>query len=266
MLGEILLRTQKQRPLVHCIANYVTANDCANLLLAMNASPVMADEPLEMEDINALCSGHVLNLGTLNEARIDAMLTAGRAANRQGRPLILDPVGVGASAFRRNAAMKLLDKLSFSVIRGNASEIETLVSGVGSGRGVDADLSAQTSCENAVELAQRSGAVIVMSGEKDVVADGRHIYRVYNGDAMMGRVTGAGCMLSALIGAFVSANPENVLEASLAAVCMMGVCGEHARRRMNGQDGNGSYRNYLIDAINRLRPEELEEEAHYEME
>lgn len=264
MLAEIMQNIKRQRPLVHCIANYVTANDCANLLLAVGASPMMADAPEEMAEVDALCDGHVLNLGTPSTARIEAMRLAGRSANASGKPLLLDPVGAGSTSFRKNAALALLDELQFSIIRGNAGEIQALESGKMDLGGVDAN--AKISCLSARRLSQRKRAVVIMSGERDVVTDGRCIYRVFNGDAMMRRVTGTGCMLSALAGVCLAANPAKPLEAALAATCMMGICGEHAQRRMERQGGNASYRNYLIDAIDLLTPEELEVEARYELE
>lgn len=266
MLAEILRRIRSQSPLVHCITNYVTANDCANLLLAAGASPMMADEPLEMEEINALSGAHVFNLGTPNAARIEAMRIAGRAANATGKPVVFDPVGVGSSAFRRQAARQLLAEVRFSIIRGNASEIRTLARGDMAHRGVDADFEERAPRQNAVLLARRTGAVVALTGDQDIVTDGETIFRVRNGHPMMRTVTGAGCMLSALAGACAAANPDKPLQAALAAVCAMGVCGEHAHRRMSDREGNASYRNHIIDALYRLTPEELEEEARYETE
>ena len=123
MLGEMLQNVRENRPLVHCITNYVTANDCANLLLACGGSAIMADEMEEAEEVTSLCGGLVLNLGTPNPRKVEAMLRAGREANRMGRPVVFDPVGVGCSAFRREAGSRILEQVQLSVIRGNASEI-----------------------------------------------------------------------------------------------------------------------------------------------
>lgn len=266
MLAEILRDMRAQQPLVHCITNYVTANDCANLLLAAGAAPIMADAPEEMEEIGALCDAHVFNLGTLSEGRVQAMALAGRSAERAGRPLVLDPVGVGSSAFRRETAERLLETYEFSVIRGNASEIYSLLRDASGQSGVDAERGQKVSEEEICALSRRTGAVVALTGAEDMICDGERIYRVHNGHSMMRLVTGAGCMLSALIGAAAAVRSENPMEAALAAVCAMGVCGERAFRRMGAQDGNASYRNYLIDTLYRLTPQELEEEARYEME
>lgn len=263
---EILQRIRSQQPLVHCITNYVTANDCANLLLAAGASPMMADAAEEMEEIGALCDAHVFNLGTPSVQRFHAMEIAAGAACRSARPLVLDPVGVGCSAFRRDAAKRLLERFPFAVIRGNASEISTLANGAVAQRGVDADAALEASARDVYALARKTGAVVVVTGNVDLLSDGVRLYRVHNGCAMMRTVTGAGCMLSALIGAAVAVHPQNPLQAALTAVCAMGVCGERAFGRMCAQDGNAAFRTAMIDALYRLPPEELRKEARYEVE
>ena len=249
---------------MHCITNYVTANDCANLLLACGASPIMADDPEEAEEITAGCASLVLNLGTPNPRKLEAMRLAGREANRLHHPVVFDPVGAGASAFRRDAARQLLDEVRFSVIRGNVSEIEALVRFGEAHPGVDADV-LDADIAAAVKLSRMSGAAVAMTGSTDIVTDGRTVYRVLNGHPMMRSVTGAGCMLSALTGAFAAASPEDPLTAALAAVCAMGVCGERAHARLRDGDGNAAFRNYIIDAMYDLDPEGLEREARYEV-
>ena len=265
MLSEILERNRSTGPLVHCISNYVTANDCVNLLLASGASGIMADDADEVEEITAMCQALVINLGTPNPRRLDAMLKAGKAANRLGHPVVFDPVGVGGSALRREAAARLLDAVRFFVIRGNASEIRTLVDGSAAHRGVDADTDCKDTTDLARQLARSSGAVVVLTGAEDIVTDGQRTYLVKNGHPMMRTVTGAGCQLSALIGAYAAANPAKLLLAALAAVCAMGLCGEQAYSRMTQLDGNASYRNYIIDAMFRLDGTALEEGANYEI-
>ena len=264
MLSEILERNRSTSPLVHCISNYVTANDCVNLLLASGVSAIMADDADEVEEITAMCQALVLNLGTPNPRRLEAMLKAGKAANRLGHPVVFDPVGVGGSTLRREAAARLLKSVRVSVIRGNASEIRTLVDGSAAHRGVDADTGCKDTTALARQLARSSGAVVVLTGEMDIVTDGQRTYLVKNGHPMMRTVTGTGCQLSALIGAYAAASPEKLLDSTLAAVCAMGLCGEQAYRRMTQLDGNASYRNYIIDAIYNLTPEVLEKGAKYE--
>ena len=267
MLDEILMQNRRRRPLIHCITNYVTANDCANILLACGGSAIMADDPDEVAEVTAMCDGLVLNLGTPNPRRLDALLRAGEEANRLGHPVILDPVGVGSSAMRREAGRQLLESVRFAAIRANATEIATLIRGTAAHRGVDADIEESvmdTVEENARRLSLKTGAVIVVTGDADVVTDGKTLVRVHNGHPMMKTVTGSGCQLSALLGAYVTANPEKPLQAALAAVCAMGLCGEMAHARLNPPDGNASYRNYIIDAIYNLTPDALQKGAKYE--
>lgn len=269
MLSEILERNRSTSPLVHCISNYVTANDCVNLLLASGASAIMADDADEVEEITAMCQALVINLGTPNPRRLEAMLKAGKAANRLGNPVVFDPVGVGGSSLRREAATWLLKSVRFSVIRGNASEIRTLVDGSAANRGVDTDVDSKDSQEESIglarQLARSSGAVVVLTGAVDIVTDAQRTYLVKNGHPMMRSVTGAGCQLSALICAYAAASPEKPLDSTLAAVCAMGLCGELAHSRMTQLDGNASYRNYIIDAMFRLDGTALEEGANYEI-
>lgn len=267
MLEEIIMQNRRRRPLIHCITNYVTANDCANILLACGGSAIMADDPDEVKEVTAMCDGLVLNMGTPNPRKLDALLRAGEEANRLRHPVILDPVGVGSSAMRREAGRQLLERVRFGAIRANATEIATLVRGTAAHRGVDADIEGSTMDavdENAKRLSQETGAVVVVTGDTDIVTDGKTLYRVHNGHPMMKTVTGSGCQLSALLGAYVTANPEKTLQAALAAVCAMGLAGEIAHERLSPLDGNASYRNYIIDAIYNLTPEALEKGAKYE--
>ena len=264
MLGEIIQQTRHKRPLVHCITNYVSANDCANLLLGCGASAIMADDPEEVAEVTAMCDGLVLNMGTPNPRKLEALLIAGMEANRLGYPVVLDPVGVGSSAMRQEAARKLLEQVRFAAIRGNATEIVTLVRGTAAHRGVDADEQNDATEANARQLARKTGAMVIVTGDTDLVTDGTTLYRVHNGHPMMRTVTGAGCQLSALVGAYITANADRPLQAALAAVCAMGVCGEIAHRRLTPLDGNASYRNYILDAICNLTPQALEEGANYE--
>ena len=266
MVGNLLRINREKRPLVHCITNHVTSNDCANLLLASGASPIMAEAPEETAEVTAGCAALVLNLGTPSAGKIEAMLRAGEAANRLGHPVVFDPVGVGGSSFRREAARRLMERVQMAVIRGNASEIDALYRHAATSGGVDNPSdTTEASVAAAIGCARASGAVVMLTGNVDVVTDGVATYLCRNGDAMMKAVTGAGCMLSALTGALAGACPEQPLEAALAAVCAMGVCGERARRRLSPLDGNASYRNHIIDAMYRLTGEALDVEARYEI-
>lgn len=272
MLEKIFENVRMKHPLIHSITNYVTANDCANMVLACGASPVMADDEEEVAEITELCAGLNINIGTLNSRKIASMLIAGKRANELHHPVVLDPVGAGASRFRTGTAMRLLEEVKVTVIRGNSSEIRTLASGSGATKGVDADASDKVTKENLNEMvalakafAEKTGAVIAVTGATDIVADGKKAYCIYNGHPMMASVTGTGCQLSALTAAFVAANPDYPLEAAAGAVCAMGYAGELAQDRLTQQDGNASYRNYIIDAICRMTPEMLEKGAKYEV-
>lgn len=272
MFAEIFENVREKAPLVHNITNYVTVNDCANMLLACGASPIMADELEDAVEITAICGGLNINIGTLNHRTIPAMLAAGRRANQLGHPVVLDPVGAGASALRTNTALELLKEVKFAVIRGNISEIRTLALGSGTTRGVDADAADRVTEENldaaaafVGDFARRTGAVVAVTGAIDIVTDGERVFCIRNGRAEMSAITGTGCQLSALTAAFVTANPDRPLKAAAAAVCAMGLCGEIAYRRMTGPDGNSSYRNYIIDAMYRLTPAALEKGASYEV-
>ena len=268
MFEEIFENVRKSVPLIHSITNYVTVNDCANMLLACGASPIMADELEDALEITAICGGLNLNLGTLNRRTIPAMFAAGKRAGELGHPVILDPVGAGASALRTDTALRLLQEVKCTVIRGNISEIKTLALGSGTTRGVDADTADRVTGEVPAfvrDLARRTGAIIAVTGAVDLVTDGERAFSIYNGSPMMSTVTGTGCQLSALTAAFVAANPQRPLEASAAAVCAMGLCGEIAHSRLTAQDGNASYCRYIIDAMYRLTPAALEKGARYEV-
>lgn len=272
MLKEQLEKVRGQMPLIHNITNYVTVNDCANILLACGGSPIMSDDLDEVEEITSICGGLNINIGTLNRNTIPSMFAAGKKANELGHPVVLDPVGAGASKLRTDTACRLLEEVRFSVIRGNSSELKALALGSSSTRGVDADATDAVTDETldravafAKEFSARTGSVIAITGAIDIVADQNRAFCIRNGHPMMSRITGTGCQLSAMTAAYITANPETPLEAAAAAVCAMGLCGELAYQRMTELDGNSSYRNYIIDAIYRLTPAALEEGAKYEV-
>ena len=271
-MKTLLENVRKNQPLIHNITNYVTVNDCANMLLACGGSPIMSDAIDEVCEITTICGGLNINIGTLNERTIPSMLKAGKKANELGHPVVLDPVGAGASALRTNTANELIENVKFTVIRGNISEIKTLATGSGTTKGVDADVADKVTEENlaqAVEFAKlfakKTGSVIAITGAIDIVAESECAYCIYNGHPMMSSITGTGCQLSALIAAYVVANPDDVLGATAAAVCAMGLCGEIAHKRLSALDGNSSYRNYIIDAMYNLDGDTLENGAKYKI-
>ena len=272
MLGDTLENVRKNIPLVHNITNYVTVNDVANVLLAAGGSPIMSDEPEDVEDITTICGGLNINIGTLNKQTIEGMFRAGRKAAELGHTILLDPVGAGASSLRTNTAVKLMDEIKFTVIRGNISEIKTLALGSGTTKGVDADVAdavTDETLDSAVkfvkDFAKKADAVVAITGAIDLVSDGDKCYVIRNGRPEMGRITGTGCQLSALTTAFVVANPDNKLEAAAAAVCTMGLAGEIGWSRMQDGDGNSTYRNRIIDAIFNMDAETLNKGAKYEI-
>ena len=272
MFQNMLENVRKKCPLIHNITNYVTVNDCANIVLACGASPIMADDKDEVADITTICGGLNINIGTLNRRTIESMLIAGKRANELNHPVVLDPVGAGASKLRTETAMQLLAEVRFAVIRGNISEIKTLASGSGTTKGVDADVADKVTEENLDEVvafaksfAAKTGAVIAITGAIDIVADDKKAYCIRNGHPMMSSITGTGCQLSAMTAAYVTANPDNTLEAAAAAVAAMGYAGEVAHDRLSALDGNSTYRNYIIDAIYNMTPEMLEKGANYEV-
>lgn len=272
MLGECIENVRKNVPLVHNITNYVTVNDVANVLLACGGSPIMSDEPDDVEDITSICGGLNINIGTLNKRSIEAMHKAGRRAQELGHVMLLDPVGAGASALRTDTSVSLMDELSFTAIRGNISEIKTLALGSGTTKGVDADVADAVTEENldsavsfVKQLAAKTGSIIAVTGAIDLVADADRCFVIRNGRPEMGRITGTGCQLSGMMTAFLVANPDARLEAAAAAVCTMGLAGEKGWSRMQAGDGNSTYRNRIIDAIFNMDAETLDKGAKYEI-
>ncbi len=259
-------------PLVHNITNYVTVNDVANILLACGGSPIMSDEPEDVEDITSICGGLNINIGTLHKTSIEGMLRAGKKANELNHPILLDPVGAGASALRTETAVKLMKELKLTVIRGNISEIKTLALGSGTTKGVDADVSdavTEDNLEQAVafvkDFSKKTGSIIAVTGAIDLVTDGEKCYVIRNGRSEMGKITGTGCQLSGMMTAFITANPDTQLEAAAASVCAMGLAGEIGWSRMQEGDGNSTYRNRIIDAIYNMTGDVLEKGAKYEI-
>ena len=272
MLGACFESVRKNVPLVHNITNYVTVNDVANVILACGGSPIMSDEPEDVEDITSICGGLNINIGTLNKRTIEGMFTAGKKASELNHVTLLDPVGAGASKLRTDTAVKLMDEIHFTVIRGNISEIKTLALGSGTTKGVDADVAdavTEATLDNAVkfakDFARKTETIVAITGAIDLVSDGEKCYVIRNGRPEMGRITGTGCQLSGMATAFAVANPDNKLEAVAAAVCTMGLAGEIGWSRMQDGDGNSTYRNRIIDAIYNMTGEILDKGAKYEV-
>lgn len=270
-LHKILKFVRENRPLVQCITNFVTVNDCANILLAAGASPTMAMDIREVEESVEKVQALVCNLGAIEH--LESMIMAGKRANEMGIPVILDPVAAGGTALRRESSAKLLEEVHFSVIRGNASEIRGLVSKESCGSGVDVsalDLITPANLQSSVEmiqmLARQTKSVIAVSGAIDVISDGKETILLKNGCATMARITGSGCMVTTLIGGFCGAVPEEPLQAACSAMAAMGIAGELAeKRRLINETGNATFRTDLIDAIFNLTEEQFKENLRYEI-
>ena len=272
MFKECLDNVRATTPLVHNITNYVTVNDVANAILACDASPIMSDEPEDVVDITSICGGLNINIGTLHKSSIESMFLAGKRANELGHPVLLDPVGAGASGLRTKTAVNIMDELDLAVIRGNISEIKTLALGSGTTKGVDADVADKVTDETLDDavafvkaFAEKAGAIVAVTGAIDLVSDDEKCFVIRNGRPEMGQITGTGCQLSGIMTAFVVANPENALEAAAASVCMMGLAGEIGYSRMQVGDGNSTLRNRIIDAICNMTGDALEAGANFEI-
>lgn len=262
MYGEWLERVRQEGPLVHNITNYVAMQIAANTLLAAGASPVMAHAAEEVEEMAAAAGALVLNIGTLEPAWVDAMELAQASAARHGVPVVLDPVGVGATRYRTEVAARLLSTHPPLVIRGNAAEVAVLAGGTGIVRGVDAH-SGGLPVDEAASLARRLAGVVAATGPVDIVTDGRRTARIENGDPWLTRVTATGCSLSALVGAFVAvANREprqdDTLLAVIASLVSFEVAAEQARAVAHGP---GTFHAALLDALYHLRPADVDSAA-----
>jgi len=261
--AENLRRVREGKPLVHNITNYVVMNYTANALLSCGASPVMAHAAEEVEEMVSLAGALVLNIGTLSLPWIEAMLRAGKRANGLHVPIILDPVGAGATRLRTDSAKRLIKSLSIAVIRGNASEILSLAeekSGPGT-KGVDSVHTVDQVQERAILLARQLGTTLAITGSVDLITDGERICRVMNGHVMMSRVTGTGCTATAIIGAFLAVCPD-ALEAAATGLSYFGLAGEKAAADALGP---GSFQIALLDALFMIKEEELRQGAKIEL-
>ena len=255
---EIFENIKKVRPVMHNISNIVTANDCANITLACGGSPTMADDPDEVEDITAVCNGFVLNMGNTGGFMVET---------------VLDPVGAGAAKRRNQVLETLLNEIKFSVIRGNVSEIKFAGSKTSGAKGVDAAEGDKVTEENldemiayAKNISEKLGSVIAMSGAIDIVADKNTAYIIRNGHSMMSDITGTGCMLSSVVGVFISANPDNILKATAVALSAYGLAGELAYKKTMEMDGyTSTLRMNLIDYMGKMNAEMFQEGAKIEV-
>jgi hydroxyethylthiazole kinase len=256
--GDSLRRLRETRPLVHQITNYVVMNETANATLALGALPVMAHAREEVEEMARLAGALVINIGTLSPPWIEAMLLAGRAANEAGVPVVLDPVGAGATRFRTETAKRLLDEVGVAVLRGNAGEVATLVGVDAEVRGVESIGAGGDAAELARQAARRLGVVASVTGPTDHVSDGETVVAIRNGHPLLATITGTGCMSSAVTGCFLAVERDTPLDAAVDALVAFGVAGEDAAREAKGP---GSFHVALYDSLAALDPGTLDERA-----
>ena len=263
---EVLMNSiRQQSPLVHHITNYVTVNDCANVTLGIGASPVMADEIEEVRDIVRISSSLVLNIGTLNKRTVKSSMIAGKEAKKYSIPIIVDPVGAGASRLRTNVALKMIDNLSLAVLKGNISEIKCLFGGEAKTKGVDASADDERGLEEraiiAKSFALKKNCIVAMTGAIDVVSDGSRVVGIKNGCSNLSGITGTGCMCSSLIGSFCGVGRQNnYFEATIAGLLVMSIAGEMANKAINNK-GSGSFHQALHDAISTMNSVIIMEKA-----
>ena len=245
--ASLLNTVRSQAPLIHNITNYVVMNSSANMLLAVGASPVMAHCQSEVAEMTAMAGALVLNIGTLQQDWVESMILAAQTANSRDIPVILDPVGAGATALRSAAVRQIMDQARISVLRGNASEILSLTSASTVTRGVDSSVGlTREVAEAAVSISKANRCIIAMSGSEDCITDGQRVYRVANGCPLMTRVTGTGCGLSAVTAAFCAVSDGDLLRATAAAFGFYGLCGELAA---GVSDKPGSFSVAFLDAL-----------------
>jgi hydroxyethylthiazole kinase len=256
--GATLARIRERKPLVHQITNYVVMNETANATLALGALPVMAHAIEEVEEMVGLAGALVLNIGTLSPQWIEAMVLAGRAANERGVPIVLDPVGAGATRYRTDTARGLLAELDIAVLRGNAGEIATLVGVEAEVRGVESIAAGGEAAQLARAAGDTLGLVASVTGAVDHVSDGERMVAISNGHELLAAVSGTGCMSTAITGAFLAASPNEPLDAAVGALVAFGVAGEDAAVSASGP---GTFHTGLYDALAGLDPDTLDERA-----
>ena len=252
-LSDLFTRVRKNCPLVHHITNYVTVNDCANITICAGGAPIMADAIEEVAEMTGIVGALVLNIGTLNNVQIESMIAAGRKANEQKIPIILDPVGAGATRFRTDTARCLLDELEITILKGNAGEIGVLAGADGKVRGVDSAGLTGDPVAIAKAFALSAGITVVVSGAADIVTDGKRVLLVENGHTMMGGISGTGCMASSVTGVFAAESNDPVFAAA-AALAAFGIAGERAAA---GARGPYSFKVALFDELAGLKPAAL---------
>lgn len=276
-IPDLIKNVKEKCPLTHCITNFVTVNDCANAVLAIGASPIMAEELDEVEEIVNISDALVINIGTLKHPQIEAMKIGSAQANKTNIPITLDPVGVGVSKLRNNTTIDLINNYNISAIRGNITEIKTIAKlfnvtdETNTAKGVDVCNDDIITKDNLkangkiiAKTAEKLNTVILASGPIDILSDGKTTIAIYGGDEMMPLITGSGCMLSSIVGSCIGAT--NPFDGTLLAILAMNKAGEKARAKVDEENlGTGSFRTLLIDALYKTDAEELANESKIEI-
>ena len=276
-IPDLIKNVKEKCPLTHCITNFVTVNDCANAILAIGASPIMAEELDEVEEIINISDALVINIGTLKHPQIEAMKISSAQANKTNIPITLDPVGVGVSKLRNNTTIDLINNYNISAIRGNITEIKTIAKlfnvtdETNTAKGVDVcndDIITKDNLKANEKIiaktAEKLNTVILASGPIDILSDGKTTIAIYGGDEMMPLITGSGCMLSSIVGSCIGAT--NPFDGTLLAMLAMNKAGEKARAKVDEENlGTGSFRTLLIDALYKTDAEELANESKIEI-
>lgn len=264
---SILTNIHEKKPMVHHITNYVTVNDCANAVLAIGGSPVMADEPEEVEEMVSFASALVINIGTVNRQKAKSMMIAGTRAKELGIPVIFDPTGCGATKFRKEVSGDILQFIRPSIIKGNTAEILSLLNENVKEHGVDSRVivSDDDLAKAAKQLAGAEETLVFVSGKTDIISDGTRTARIYNGKPEMEKVTGTGCMLSSITGTIAGANMDNLFDAAVTAALMMGIAGEMAYEK-EWNRGPGHFHMGILDALGTITAEDLRKRGKYSID
>jgi hydroxyethylthiazole kinase len=273
MLKKILMNLESKTPLVHNITNYVTVNDCANIVLASGGAPLMADELEEVEDIVSISSALYINVGTLNKRTIKSMILAGQKANKLEIPVVLDPVGMGASKLRSETVKTLVENIKFDIIKGNFSEVKSLYEDCKNEGGVDAtsaDILKAKDLSYIADFAKKASvqfeSIIAITGEVDCVSDGQRVAYIENGHSMMTKITGTGCMTGSMMGVYAAVSEKNYFESAVLGLVTMGCAGEIANEKIEKNDeGTASFKRYLIDEVSKFDVAMLEKRGRYDV-
>lgn len=265
---ETITNLREKSPLTHCITNFVTVNDCANAVLAIGGSPIMANEPTEAEEIGTIANSLLINIGTLTKNQIKAMEVASKHAYETNTPFVLDPVGIGVSEIRNQTSINIIKNSKPQIIRGNLSEIKAIATLIGileecsTVKGVDVSendiINEDTVNETGIlikNIANKLNTVIAVSGPIDIISDGNDVYYIRNGDKMMSQITGSGCMLGCVMASYLAIT--NPLEAAITATLVLGVSGEISAEKSK-DEGTGTFRTNLIDELSKINPDTIE--------